>query len=53
MNRIRHFFTRLQLQAKEVSIIRGICRQINWYGEKRYADGFKAGHDASSPKNEQ
>lgn len=53
MNRIRHFFTRLQLQAKEVSIIRGICRQINWYGEKRYADGLKMRQNSSTPRNEQ
>lgn len=34
MNKIRHFFSRLQLKAGEVSIIRGICRQIDWYGKK-------------------
>ncbi len=39
MARIRHFFTRMQLRAKEVSIIRGICRQINWYAGKCYEDG--------------
>ena len=39
MNRIRRFFTRLQLKAKEVSIIRGICRQIRWYESKCYQDG--------------
>jgi len=39
MNNIRAFFSRLQLRAKEVKIIRGICRQMNWYGEKRYQDG--------------
>jgi tRNA/rRNA methyltransferase len=39
MNYLRHFFTRLELRAKEVSIIRGICRQINWYGKKCYEDG--------------
>ena len=39
MNKLRHFFNRLPLRAREVSIIRGICRQINWYGEKRYRDG--------------
>ena len=39
MNKIRHFFTRIQLRAKEVSIIRGICRQINWYSKKCYEDG--------------
>jgi hypothetical protein len=26
----------MQLRAKEVSIIRGICRQIDWYGRKRF-----------------
>lgn len=39
INKLRHFFTRLQLRAKEVNIIRGICRQIDWYGKKCYNDG--------------
>jgi tRNA/rRNA methyltransferase len=39
MNKIRRFFTRLQLKAAEVSIIRGICRQIDWYGKKCLEDG--------------
>ena len=39
MNRMRQFFNRLPLRASEVSIIRGICRQINWYGRKCYQDG--------------
>jgi tRNA/rRNA methyltransferase len=39
MHKIRQFFTRLQLSAKEVSIIRGICRQVDWYARKRYEDG--------------
>ena len=43
MNNIRSFFSRLQLRAKEVKIIRGICRQINWYGEKRLRDGIEQG----------
>ncbi len=41
MDKIRHFFTRLQLRAREVSIIRGICRQVNWYAGKCYEDGLK------------
>jgi tRNA/rRNA methyltransferase len=41
LNNLRHFFSRLQLRAKEVQIIRGLCRQVNWYGEKRYKDGLK------------
>jgi len=43
MNNLRHFFTRMQLRAREVSIIRGICRQINWHAGKCYEDGFKEG----------
>jgi tRNA/rRNA methyltransferase len=41
MNNIRHFGTRMKLRAKEVSIIRGICRQIDWFGEKCYREGLK------------
>lgn len=41
MNRVRQFFTRMRLRAREVSIIRGVCRQIDWYAQKRYADGLK------------
>ena len=39
MNKLRHFFSRIPLRAREVSIIRGICRQVNWYGKKCYMDG--------------
>jgi tRNA/rRNA methyltransferase len=39
INKLRQFFSGLQLRAKEVSIIRGICRQIDWYGKKCYKDG--------------
>ena len=46
MNKLRHFFSRLQLRAAEVSIIRGICRQINWYAGKCHEDGAKG---ASAP----
>ncbi len=41
MNKIRRFGNRIQLRAREVSVIRGICRQINWYGKKCYQDGQK------------
>jgi len=41
MNNLRRFFTRMQLRAREVRIIRGVCRQINWYGNKCYEDGRK------------
>jgi tRNA/rRNA methyltransferase len=43
LHRIRSFCTRLQLKAGEVSIIRGICRQIDWYAGKRFEDGKKEG----------
>ncbi len=43
LNRVRYFFSRLQLRAREVSIIRGICRQINWYSGKCYRDGVADG----------
>ncbi|MBW1960424.1 MAG: RNA methyltransferase [Deltaproteobacteria bacterium] len=39
MNNMRRFFNRLPLRAKEVRIIRGICRQIDWYAKKCYRDG--------------
>ncbi len=39
MNKIRHFLSRLKLRAGEVSIIRGICRQMGWYAGKCYQDG--------------
>jgi tRNA/rRNA methyltransferase len=48
MNNLRHFFTRMQLRAREVSIIRGICRQINWHAGKCYADGVKKGGRCTS-----
>ena len=41
MNNLRHFGTRMKLRAKEVSIVRGICRQIDWYGKKCYREGLK------------
>jgi tRNA/rRNA methyltransferase len=42
MSRIRRFFTRQELRAADVRILRGICRQIRWYGEKRHRDGLDA-----------
>lgn len=47
MNNLRKYFTRLQLTAKEVSMIRGICRQINWYAHKNYEDGLRNGREHS------
>jgi tRNA/rRNA methyltransferase len=41
MNNLRHYFNRMQLRAKEVNIIRGICRQVDWYAKKCFEDGQK------------
>jgi tRNA/rRNA methyltransferase len=41
MNNLRQFGTRMQLRAKEVQIVRGICRQIDWYGKHSYNQGKK------------
>jgi tRNA/rRNA methyltransferase len=43
MNKLRHWFSRMKLRGGEVSIIRGICRQMDWYAEKRFRDGVVAG----------
>jgi hypothetical protein len=32
----------MQLRAKEVQIIRGICRQIDWYGKHCFEEGKNA-----------
>jgi hypothetical protein len=39
----------MQLRAKEVRIVRGICRQIIWYGKKCYQDGLK--EENTNPKS--
>ncbi|MGA7879043.1 MAG: RNA methyltransferase [Desulfoferrobacter sp.] len=35
MMSVRRFFGRIGLKAREVKMIRGICRQIDWYCDKR------------------
>lgn len=35
MQNIRRFFSRVGLRARDVKIIRGICRQIDWYTQRR------------------
>jgi tRNA/rRNA methyltransferase len=34
MMNIRRFLSRLPLRAREVKIIRGVCRQLDWYAEQ-------------------
>jgi len=43
LDRLRQSFSRVGLRGSDVSIIRGICRQIDWYAGKRYHDGLIAG----------
>jgi len=35
MQYVRRFFARWGMRAREVKMIRGICRQIEWYGSRR------------------
>ncbi|MBW1739796.1 MAG: RNA methyltransferase [Deltaproteobacteria bacterium] len=35
MQRVRRFFSRVDMQARDVRMIRGICRQIEWYGSRK------------------
>lgn len=37
MMRLRRFFSRHGLRASEVQVIKGICRQIDWYVHRRLA----------------
>lgn len=39
LDHFRRFFNRMPFRAREVSLIRGICRQVNWYAKKCYEDG--------------
>ncbi|NNG02060.1 MAG: TrmJ/YjtD family RNA methyltransferase [Desulfobacteraceae bacterium] len=48
MNKIRRTLSRIRLRGGDVSILRGICRQIDWYSEKRYRDGLE---DRAAGKN--
>lgn len=34
MQHIRRFFSKMPLRARDVRMIRGICRQIEWYGSR-------------------
>ena len=38
MQSVRRFFSRVGLRARDVKIIRGICRQIDWYTERQVED---------------
>ncbi len=42
VDRFRKLFSRLPFGAKEVRMIRGMCRQIGLFGEERYREGRKS-----------
>jgi tRNA/rRNA methyltransferase len=35
MRKVRQFLSRVRLRRNEVQMIRGLCRQIHWYAERR------------------
>lgn len=39
MQHIRRFFSRLHMRARDVRMIRGMCRQIEWYGSRNTKKG--------------
>lgn len=39
MRSIRRFFSRIGIRAREVKIVRGICRQMDWYCDRRLESG--------------
>ncbi len=47
LDALRRFFSRLPLTAKEVKVIRGVFRQMDWYTERRFK---KMGIKSDVPK---
>jgi tRNA/rRNA methyltransferase len=43
MLNVRRLFNRYGLQARETQVIKGICRQIDWYVRTRLAEGKEGG----------
>lgn len=45
MENIRRFFSRMSLRTRDVNVIRGICRQIDWYIRRRLGEIQREGHE--------
>lgn len=45
MLNVRRLFNRHGLRARETQVIKGICRQIDWYVRTRLAEGLEAGDE--------
>lgn len=52
MMSVRRFFSRIGLRAREVKIVRGICRQIDWYCDRRLREKPETGPNEEHPRNE-
>jgi tRNA/rRNA methyltransferase len=50
MGYVRRFLSRANIRAREVKMIRGICRQIEWYGSRKGAE--TPGKDEKKPSPE-
>ena len=46
MQHIRRFFSRAGVRARDVRMLRGICRQVEWYGSRR-----RGKSEARNPKS--
>lgn len=49
MTNIRRFLSRVPLRAREVRVIRGVCRQIDWYAGQMETLGAKRDDGGKSP----
>jgi len=45
MLNVRRLFSRHGLRARETQVIKGICRQIDWYVRTRLAEGAKGNRE--------
>ncbi len=48
MDKCRHFFNTIQLKARDVKMIRGLCKQIERFGQQKYQEGIAHRPDPSS-----
>ncbi len=50
MQHIRRFFSRLDMRARDVKMMRGICRQIEWYGSRKETAKIQRSNGKEAPK---
>lgn len=49
MTNIRRFLSRIPLRAREVRVIRGVCRQMDWYAGQLDKRSAEKGEDGNEP----